>query len=55
LILHLIETGLNRTNTWTKRGKQITLHKDDKQNNVVLRRQNHKIKNYIDMKITYLN
>ncbi|AET03760.1 hypothetical protein MTR_8g075370 [Medicago truncatula] len=30
-------------------------HKDDEQTNVAQRRQNHKIKNKIDVKITYFN
>jgi len=30
-------------------------HKDDEQTNVARRRQNHKIKNEIDVKITYFN
>jgi len=30
-------------------------HKDDEQTNVAQRRQNHKIKNEIDVKITYFN
>jgi len=30
-------------------------HKDDEQTNVARRRRNHKIKNKIDVKITYFN
>jgi len=33
----------------------MTPHKDDKQNNVTLRRRNHERKNQIDVKITYFN
>jgi len=46
---------MNQTNTWTKQERQTTSHKDDEQNNVVLIRRNHKRKNKIDVKITYLN
>ena len=47
--------NLNLTNTWTKQERQTTPHKDDEQTKVALWRQNHKIKNKIDMKITYFN
>jgi len=38
-----------------KQERQTTLHKNDEQTNVALRRRNHKIKNKIDVKITYFN
>jgi len=31
------------------------LHNDDEQTNIAVRRRNHKIKNEIDVKITYFN
>jgi len=37
------------------RRKQTTSHKDDEQTNGARRRRNHKIKNEIDVKITYFN
>ena len=38
-----------------KQERQITPHNDDEQTNVAPRRRNHKIKNEIDVKITYFN
>jgi hypothetical protein len=57
LDLHWIEVDLT---IWIEQipeqGKrQTTSHKDDKQNSVALRRQNHKRKTQFDVKITYLN
>jgi len=50
-----LSDNLNRSNTWEQQEKQTTSHKDDEQTNVARRRRNHKIKNEIDVKITYFN
>jgi len=55
LDLHWIEADMNRSNTWEKKERQTTSHKYDEQTNVAQRRQNHIIKNEIDIKITYFN
>jgi len=47
--------NLNWSNIWEKQERQTTSHKNDEQINVARRRQNHKIKNEIDVKITYFN
>jgi len=38
-----------------KQEKQTIPHKDNEETNVALRRQNHKMKNEIDVKIIYFN
>jgi len=38
-----------------KQERQTTSHKDDEQTNVALKRRNYKIKNEINVKITYFN
>jgi len=47
--------NLNRANTWTKQERQTTSYKDDKQNKVALRWQNHERRNEIYVKIAYFN
>jgi len=47
--------NLNWTKTWTRWKRKTTIHNDDKQNNVTLRRRNHDRKTSFDVKITYLN